>query len=55
MLYTTELPGLEAPKRQGRGYPPTIDDLATYAEAGFVVLRCGLGDPSFKPSFLEGP
>ena len=40
---------------RGRGYPPTIIDVATYAEASFDLLRCGLGDPSFKATFLVTP
>jgi hypothetical protein len=39
----------------GREYPPTMFDLATYAEASFDILRCGLGDSSFKLPFLGNP
>ena len=39
----------------GREYTPTMIDLATYAEASFDILRCGLVDSSFKLPFLGNP
>ena len=39
----------------GREYPPTMFDLATYAEASFDILRCGLWDSSFKLPFIGNP
>jgi hypothetical protein len=39
----------------GQGCPPTMSDLATYAEASFAILRCGRGDPLFNATFLVAP
>jgi hypothetical protein len=32
-----------------------MNDLATYAEASFAILRCGIRDPSFNATFLVAP